>query len=1791
MPRKSPVFYIAPSAISLLPNCNESPNDIEVTMARGAKIVVYSKDTVEMSGGFYQQWTVRGRNRRLADSSKPYTIYARLPKNDKSKGYLVFAPKVQRGASWVDKYNYLLSRGLTSLEGAVTDSTYWYVKMGNVSLPENGKRTITLDTGILGTDYYNATWALAPDELSRLIITCTIDGREAGPTPYVHWDQTLTLQAAMMEGWQDEEVDRVDHWEIIRDSGYPDADADWLQKESVQAFASTGTIPLRHLRDDDDFNGSVSSTFRVKAWGRREDGSEKEIASGSVSILAETVEKYDLSLSTSIVSYDPQTKTYSPEGGVAVRIRATDQRGDTFRLTRQQYQLFGVALSYAQSGSDVWMPMSLEEGEPTDEAVSILPVSVFSEQKGVEVRLTSSEGKELALSTVAFVRDGEDSREREWIFLRSRTAITFGDLTSDHPQPSLIPGGEVSPSGTAHGDDPDKQQDDWVPEGWTDDSMGTDEEFVYEYGSYRDYVHESETVQEAHWGEFSAPRVWSHYGKDAVTYDIIPSVSVITASSSGVITQDGITVRAYRTDGEERSENILPVGDPPQTGSYYYAEYAIDGGQWQLCQGFSYGTDDYGYGIDGLTLQQATESVVFRLKHTDDPNTVLKESLPVNVVKTLSEDDIDGMYLSKREDDEAHGVIGFLAGVWFGIRDWFIDAGGNANLHHLTLKGTFDAIKGYIDDLRSHNFQSGLMDGSGFRLTNDNGEGSSELEVDMLKVRKKATFMNLEVREETFVGGNNHYSPAGSKIYRVEYMTENDESVGYTEMKVPFLLNRFAFLARMFNYAARKRIRRQLTQEEWRTVHHFRCYLLADDGTTATRNWWKVGDQPRCQTFNKAVSAQNKRENTYNWKKDHYNDDPSTPMPTYTTEEGPYETAYYWRLCTNVGAEKLDDGHAYDFIDMPYEGWSGYTEQEKRSFRDGGSGIPVAGDTIVCLGNRYDESRMNCISLYTSGSDNNPPSIKGRRGIHTFSFENTLVWELSPEQFLVRSKNFKLLDDNGYEFAVPLERGEWVKGLRYHWYDRVSWDGCIWLCQVVDVYVWEDAAGNEYQPAQVDDIVIGEGSFSYSQTVGGETYTGTDHYYKRGTVNGQTVYYIRYYTYSEPDKNNDLWLREVDRGRSGIDGDGVEFVYIRTATSEAPYISNSSDTYQEKTYLDDDYLPLSSAGRCTDDPVGPTKELPFEWMAKRCMTDPNSEGKRTWNKYNEGQIGGVMSLWATYSENAVRIDLDNENDTMLYSSAKGLISGSVVTTGSLFDGSKDVSSQATWSILSASGCTATISGRTVTVTAMSAASGSVVVKAVYKTQTYTATLTLKKIVDGDKYDLVITPSAIAYNATTDTPAATVITVQVWRVSADGTRALASPPSGYATYLLDGSAQLMYSDESSFTYTADNSARGDITVKIAKGYASNEYLDCETVPITKAANGQKGDKGDKGNDGTNGKDGAAGHVGRWYYYAGEWNASTQYKFEATKAPYVSVTHNGVSNYFMLDCAAWPSTQQSSSVYTSLGQNPESTAYSDGKPWSTMLAVFKYVISEATFASFAKLGSFIINEDWMISQYGILYTSYNNGVTIDSTNWNREFTIGGKTGLPYTFFNPSSLDGPWVGFAPNFAVDGKTGTSYQNDAHIKGEVVASSGKIGSFTIESDGSMNATSASMKLEGKSGSYDASLVVNGQTQTRGLSVGVGSAWSSTNPYSMIFRGTDFTLPDPETSGIKLGAVIFVKSTKSSGIKVIATSNSRILSGTWEIKQQSDIGGASAFYILSMEKYQSLITGVSAWVWTEFFCP
>jgi hypothetical protein len=87
-------------------------------------------------------------------------------------------------------------------------------------------------------------------------------------------------------------------------------------------------------------------------------------------------------------------------------------------------------------------------------------------------------------------------------------------------------------------------------------------------------------------------------------------------------------------------------------------------------------------------------------------------------------------------------------------------------------------------------------------------------------------------------------------------------------------------------------------------------------------------------------------------------------------------------------------------------------------------------------------------------------------------------------------------------------------------------------------------------------------------------------------------------------------------------------------------------------------------------------------------------------------------------------------------------------------------------------------------------------------------------------------------------------------------------------------------------------------------------------------------------------------------------------------------------------------------------------------------FKYLITEALFSENAHLGSAIINGDWMISQHG---------------------KINGEESTEFTAFDPdfpnSNSEGK-TNFIPNYAVNLRTGVSYQNEAYLTGSLFANS-----------------------------------------------------------------------------------------------------------------------------------------------------
>lgn len=192
-------------------------------------------------------------------------------------------------------------------------------------------------------------------------------------------------------------------------------------------------------------------------------------------------------------------------------------------------------------------------------------------------------------------------------------------------------------------------------------------------------------------------------------------------------------------------------------------------------------------------------------------------------------------FVSKLNDDNVLGTINFLKAIiargGVSIGRYGIDNAGNAMLSTIKSDG--------IRDYNSKDSDRVATGAQGFDIFMGD-DGKSYAYLDNLIVRNKAMFSSLDIRKVSYAGGSVIYSNAGSTIEKVEYVYNTDRN----------------------------------------SVIAVKCYAKADDGTTRTMNWWRVGMMALCQTFN----------------------------------IGDNSNRYYWRLVIGTGTETLGDGREYYWV-------------------------------------------------------------------------------------------------------------------------------------------------------------------------------------------------------------------------------------------------------------------------------------------------------------------------------------------------------------------------------------------------------------------------------------------------------------------------------------------------------------------------------------------------------------------------------------------------------------------------------------------------------------------------------------------------------------------------------------------------------------------------------------------------------------------------------------------------------------------------------------------------------------
>lgn len=325
-------------------------------------------------------------------------------------------------------------------------------------------------------------------------------------------------------------------------------------------------------------------------------------------------------------------------------------------------------------------------------------------------------------------------------------------------------------------------------------------------------------------------------------------------------------------------------------------------------------------------------------------------------------------FISKQFDDIASGTITFqkvqkfLQGLNIGDgNNYRIDGNGNAILSSVL-----------VNLLKSLDFNESEQSGFAIKQRSD---GKFQMLLTDLIVWGKAIFNTLLIRELSYVGGNIVLSPAAGKISYIKevYSETTNELIGW------------------------------------------KCYLLADDGTTSTINSFKVKDQVRYQTFNIAPGVY---ENVSNRD--------------------------YWRLVTRVSTENetITDDEGHELYDGKKFAWIQIAKDNCME----GSDNPSAGDTIVLMGNRTDTSRQHLLMMETEGDS--APKLTMYRGVNSYTLKDKSIFDVGFDGINIVTKYFKMVNVSGEKIWTPIYLGDWREGTAYEYYNEVTWLGTRWLCIV-----------------------------------------------------------------------------------------------------------------------------------------------------------------------------------------------------------------------------------------------------------------------------------------------------------------------------------------------------------------------------------------------------------------------------------------------------------------------------------------------------------------------------------------------------------------------------------------------------------------------------------------------------------------------------------------------------------------------------------------------------------------------
>ena len=258
---------------------------------------------------------------------------------------------------------------------------------------------------------------------------------------------------------------------------------------------------------------------------------------------------------------------------------------------------------YALSALPSGYQLKYGYGDTADTALALgSSVTASTDHTRITFALYDNKGALLDLETVPIVSFGKDGKGIEYIFKR----------TTDSTPPK-----NPTPSNWSTNAEYLRTDKEFVPKGWTDDPTGVDAVNLYEWVSKR-------VSTNGHWGAFSEPAEYAHFGKHAAKATLSDYIVTIPTDSAGN------TLAAFAED--------------------VFCSLVVDG---KLCSGISISADNTPAGVTlgnsllrisyskGYALGATSKVIKVKVSGTLD-NATYSDTISLTILPNISGADGDG---------------------------------------------------------------------------------------------------------------------------------------------------------------------------------------------------------------------------------------------------------------------------------------------------------------------------------------------------------------------------------------------------------------------------------------------------------------------------------------------------------------------------------------------------------------------------------------------------------------------------------------------------------------------------------------------------------------------------------------------------------------------------------------------------------------------------------------------------------------------------------------------------------------------------------------------------------------------------------------------------------------------------------------------------------------------------------------------------------------------------------------------------------------------------------------------